>query len=161
MEQTAFVANSETNACVDHIARNRNAVMPETNPTVVECCVHWSHGDGASPLRQADVPTPGRQLPQAKPGWWLRNGRASSSLHAAEGGLAPQKRVSRRRGPSTWWHGNRMDGRLPRSLTHCFATGDRQRYLLHHEQETLEQAWGLTREKFLSNREFPQHRGDL
>lgn len=31
-----------------------------------------SHGDGAVPLgRQADVPAPGRQLPQAKPGWWL------------------------------------------------------------------------------------------
>jgi hypothetical protein len=104
-------------ASVNDIAPIRSSVTAETNPTMVECCGHSSHGDGAFPLRQTDVPTPGRQLPQAKPGWWLGNWRecmrslssiqererlllcrASSSSHAAERGLVLQERVLRKPG---------------------------------------------------------------
>jgi hypothetical protein len=41
-------------ACVNDVAHNRTFVTAEANPTMAECCGHWSHGDGGSPpLRQA------------------------------------------------------------------------------------------------------------
>lgn len=38
---------------------------------MARCCERGNRGDGVFPWVAEQLPEPGRQLPQAKPGWWL------------------------------------------------------------------------------------------
>lgn len=126
--------------------RQQLRISLEGNPMVVACREASSHGDGAG--AEADVPAPGRQLPQAKPGWRLGRGpmhnrvfpasrsgsvrlvsRPRSSPCTANPGLMLRKRILRGKGAFARLYRSGKCKPAYLQSTRCFDAGDRQRWL--------------------------------